>query len=72
MSRLTDRLALAEGELGRLKRSCQFTALAEILAAGEEYAHEVYIGHPRPGCCVVHPSRMGFSPKLPGIIICCF
>lgn len=41
MSRLTERLVVAEGELGRVKRSCQFTALAEMLTAAEEYAHEV-------------------------------
>lgn len=41
ISRLTERLEVAEGELGRLKRSCQFTALAEMLTAGEEYAQEV-------------------------------
>lgn len=41
MSRLTERLAAAEGELAQLKRSCQFTALTEMLSAGEEYANEV-------------------------------
>jgi len=41
MARLTERLNAAEGELTQLKRSCQFTALAEMLAAGEEYAKEV-------------------------------
>lgn len=41
MSRLTERLAAAERELAQLKRSCQFTALAEMLSAGEEYANEV-------------------------------
>lgn len=42
MSRLTERLAAAERELAQLKRSCQFTALAEMLSAGEEYANEVW------------------------------
>lgn len=41
VSRLTERLASAEEEIVRLKRSCQFTALAEMLSAGEEYAKEV-------------------------------
>lgn len=41
MSRLTERLVAAEGELAQLKCSCQFTALAEMLSAGEEYANEV-------------------------------
>eukprot|EP00903_Cladosiphon_okamuranus_P018731 g17241.t1 len=41
MSRLSERLVAAEGELTQLKRSCQFTALAEMLSAGEEYVKEV-------------------------------
>lgn len=44
MARLTERLNAAEEELAHLKRSCQFTALAEMLAAGEEYAKEVPSG----------------------------
>ncbi|CAM9160507.1 unnamed protein product, partial [Hapterophycus canaliculatus] len=41
VSRLAERLAAAEKEVVRLKRSCQFTALAEMMSAGEEYAKEV-------------------------------
>ncbi|CAM9636326.1 unnamed protein product [Ectocarpus sp. 6 AP-2014] len=41
LSRVTERLAHTEEELMRLKRSCQFTALAEMLTAGEEYVSEV-------------------------------
>ncbi|CAB1112084.1 unnamed protein product [Ectocarpus sp. CCAP 1310/34] len=41
LSRVTERLAHTEEELLRLKRSCQFTALAEMLTAGEEYVSEV-------------------------------
>ncbi|CAM9266153.1 unnamed protein product [Ectocarpus sp. 12 AP-2014] len=41
LSRVTERLGHTEEELMRLKRSCQFTALAEMLTAGEEYLSEV-------------------------------
>ncbi|CAM9186587.1 unnamed protein product [Ectocarpus sp. 4 AP-2014] len=41
LSRVTERLAHTEEELMCLKRSCQFTALAEMLTAGEEYVSEV-------------------------------
>lgn len=41
VSRLKERLVATEAELSEVKRSCQFTALAEMLAAGEEYVAEV-------------------------------
>lgn len=41
VSRLSERLAAAEAELIRVKRSCQFTALTEMRSTGEEYVYEV-------------------------------
>lgn len=41
VSRLKEQMIATEAELTDVKRSCQSTALAEMMAAGEEYMIEV-------------------------------
>lgn len=41
VSRLKERLGATRAELSNVKRSCQSTALEEMMAAGEEYVIEV-------------------------------
>lgn len=49
ISRLSDRLVVAETELAEVKRSCQFTALTEMHTVVEEYMNEVMFSGGRSG-----------------------
>lgn len=45
VSRLLQRLVVAEEELVRVKRLCEYTALTEMRSTGEEYVKEVQRHH---------------------------